>query len=379
MDHPSQEPLKSTPLESLHVARGAKMVGFAGYSMPVNYPLGVLKEHLHTRTAAGLFDVSHMGQAALTGKDVAQAIETLVPGDIAALAPGQIRYTMLTTPEGGIIDDLMISRPAEPGSEDKLCLVVNAGCKERDFAHIAAALADRAVLTRHDDAALIALQGPKAAEVLARLVPEAAAMAFMTTRTAMLAHAPVRLFRSGYTGEDGYEISVPGAEAVRITETLLNQPEVEPIGLGARDSLRLEAGLCLYGNDIDTTTTPIEAALAWTISKRRRGEGGFPGAAKIQQQLADGPQRKRVGIRPLSRAPARGHTEIQDGKGRRIGEITSGGFGPSVNGPVAMGYVETEFAKVGTPVTLIVRGQAQPAQVEALPFFPHRYFKSARN
>lgn len=355
------------------------MVGFAGYSMPVQYPLGVLKEHLHTRAAAGLFDVSHMGQAELVGDDVDKAMETLVPGDIADLKPGQIRYTVLTTPEGGIIDDLMISRPAESGREKSLVLVVNAACKERDFAHIGAQLAGRATLTRHDDAALIALQGPKAADVLARLVPAAAAMDFMTTRTDVLANAPVRLFRSGYTGEDGYEISVPNAEAVRIAEILLNQPEVQPIGLGARDSLRLEAGLCLYGSDIDTTTTPIEASLAWTISKRRRTEGGFPGAGKILHQLANGAPRKRVGIRPLGRAPARGHTEIQDGNGRRIGEITSGGFGPSVEGPVAMGYVETAFSKVGTPLTLIVRGQAQAAQVESLPFTPHHYFKTTRN
>lgn len=377
MDYSSQEPLKSTPLEQLHIARGAKMVGFAGYSMPVNYPLGVLKEHLHTRMAAGLFDVSHMGQAELAGEAVDKAIETLVPGDVAGLKPGQIRYTMLTTPEGTIIDDLMVSRPAEPGKENALVLVVNAGCKERDFAHIAASLGEKCKLTRHEDAALLALQGPKAAEVLARFIPAAAGMDFMTTRVDKLAGAPVRLFRSGYTGEDGYEISMPAAEATRIAEILLDQPEVEAIGLGARDSLRLEAGLCLYGSDIDTTTTPVEAALTWTIGKRRRAEGGFPGADRILAQLENGAPKKRVGIRPLGRAPARGHTEIQDGHGRRIGEITSGGFGPSVNGPVAMGYVETAYSKVGTPLTLIVRGQTQSAQVESLPFVPHRYFKPA--
>jgi aminomethyltransferase len=376
VDHSSQQPLKSTPLEALHIARGAKMVGFAGYNMPVNYPLGVLKEHLHTRAAAGLFDVSHMGQAELTGEGVDKAIETLVPGDVAALKPGQIRYTMLTTPEGGIIDDLMISRPAESGKENTLYLIVNAGCKERDFAHIAARLGEKFALTRHEDAALLALQGPKAAEVLARFIPAAAGLTFMTTRVDKLDGTPVRLFRSGYTGEDGYEISVPAADATRIAEALLAQPEVEAIGLGARDSLRLEAGLCLYGNDIDTSTTPIEAALNWTIGKRRRAEGGFPGAEKILGQIENGPPRKRVGIRPLGRAPARAHTEIQDGNGNRVGEITSGGFGPSVNGPVAMGYVDAAFAKVGTPLTLIVRGQSQPAEVESLPFTPHRYFKS---
>jgi len=378
VEAPSSETLKHTPLEKLHIARGAKMVGFAGYSMPVNYPLGVLKEHLHTRAAAGLFDVSHMGQAEVTGEGVDKALEGLVPGDVVGLKPGQIRYTLLTTPQGGIIDDLMVSRPAESGKDNTLFLVVNAACKDRDFDHIAARLGDNFKLSRHEDAALLALQGPKAAEVLCRLVPAASAMDFMTTRVDVLAHAPVRLFRSGYTGEDGYEISVPVAEAERIAALLLEQPEVQPIGLGARDSLRLEAGLCLYGSDIDTTTTPIEAALAWTIGKRRREEGGFPGAEKILGQLKDGAPRKRVGIQPLGRAPARAHTEIQDGQGNRIGEITSGGFGPSTNGPIAMGYVDTAFAKVGTPLTLIVRGQPQEAQVAALPFVPHRYFKSTR-
>jgi len=377
VDQPSQEPLKTTPLEALHIARGAKMVGFAGYNMPVNYPLGVLKEHLHTRHSAGLFDVSHMGQAELVGEGVDKAMETLVPGDVVGLKPGQIRYSLLTTAEGTIIDDLMISRPAEAGKENTLVLIVNAACKDRDFAHIAARLAaSKIALNRHDNLALLALQGPKAAEVLARFVPAAGAMPFMTTRTDTLAGAPVRLFRSGYTGEDGYEISVPATDASRLAETLLDQQEVEAIGLGARDSLRLEAGLCLYGSDIDTTTTPIEASLAWTIGKRRRAEGGFPGADVILRQIENGAPRKRVGIKPLGRAPARAHTEIQDGNGRRIGEITSGGFGPSVNAPVAMGYVEAGFAKVGTPLTLIVRGQAQPAQVENLPFVPHRYFKS---
>ena len=370
MDDPAT--LKSTPLEALHVSRGGKMVGFAGYRMPVNYVLGVLKEHLHTRTAAGLFDVSHMGQAELTGPDVVAALESLVPGDIAALAPGQIRYSVLTNAEGGIIDDLMITKV----SDDRLYLVVNAACKHVDFDHISDSLHGRAVLTRFEDAALLALQGPQAAAVMARHVPAAAAMPFMTSRTDTFGNVPVRLFRSGYTGEDGFEISMPNADAVRIAEALLTEPEVEAIGLGARDSLRLEAGLCLYGSDIDTTTTPIEGALAWVIGKRRREQGGFPGAAKILGQLKDGAPRRRVGIKPLGRAPARAHTEIQNSDGRKIGEITSGGFGPSYAGPVAMGYVETAFAKTGTPLQLIVRGQTQPAEVCALPFVPHRYFKA---
>ena len=368
----TDETLKSTPLHALHVALGAKMVPFAGYDMPVNYPLGVLKEHLHTRTQAGLFDVSHMGQGTLTGKDVAAALETLVPGDIVGLAPGQIRYTLLLNDQGGIIDDLMVTKAALP---DTLYLVVNAACKDADFAHIAAKLKGVAVLTRHDDAALLALQGPAAAEVLARFVPSAATMDFMTSRTDMLEGVPVRLFRSGYTGEDGYEISVPNAAAEKVAEALLSAPGVQPIGLGARDSLRLEAGLCLYGADIDTTTSPVEAALSWVIGKRRREQGGFPGAVRIQQELKTGSLRKRVGIKPLGRAPARAHTEIQDANGKRIGEITSGGFGPSANGPVAMGYVDTAFAKVGTPLNLIVRGTALPAEVAALPFVPHRYVK----
>jgi aminomethyltransferase len=320
-----------------------------------------------------------MGQAELSGDGVDRALEMLVPGDIVGLKPGQIRYTLLTTPEGGIIDDLMVSRPAERGRENTLYLIVNAACKDRDFEHIAARLAPAVTLIRHDDAALIALQGPKAAAVLARLIPGVDTMGFMTTREASLGGVDVRVFRSGYTGEDGYEISVPANDAERVAEHLLNQDEVQPIGLGARDSLRLEAGLCLYGSDIDTTTTPIEAALAWTIGKRRREEGGFPGADKILDQLKNGAPRTRVGIRPLGRAPARAHTEIQDSNGRRIGEITSGGFGPSVSGPIAMGYVETPFAKSGTQLNLVVRGQAQPAQVEPLPFVPHRYFKTARS
>jgi aminomethyltransferase len=369
-------PLKHTPLDALHLSLGAKMVPFAGYNMPVNYPLGVLKEHVHTRTHAGLFDVSHMGQGELSGANVDAALEALVPGDLKALKPGQIRYTVLLNDDGGILDDLMVTRPAEAGKENTLYLVVNAACKDQDFAHIAAKLKGKAMLVRHEDAALLALQGPSAAKVLARFIPAAASMSFMTSRTDSFEGVPVRLFRSGYTGEDGYEISIPAAKSEQVARKLLAEPEVEAIGLGARDSLRLEAGLCLYGNDIDTVTTPVEAGLSWVIGKRRREEGGFPGADKILRQLKEGASKKRVGIRPLGKAPARAHTEIQDTNGNKIGEITSGGFGPSVNAPVAMGYVDSKFAANGTKVQLMVRGQALPAEVAPLPFAPHRYNKA---
>ncbi len=350
------------------------MVPFAGYDMPVNYPLGVLKEHLYTRAQAGLFDVSHMGQATLTGNDVVAALEALVPGDLAALTPGQIRYNLLLNDDGGIIDDLMVTKADAP---DTLYLVVNAACKDGDFAYIAGKLAGKATLTRHEDASLLALQGPAAVDVLATFIPAAATMDFMTSRLDTFEGVPVRLFRSGYTGEDGYEISLPNVSAEKVAKALLAAPGVQPIGLGARDSLRLEAGLCLYGSDIDTATSPVEAGLSWVIGKRRREQGGFPGAARIQKELKEGASKKRVGIKPLGKAPARAHTEIQDASGKRVGEITSGGFGPSANGPVAMGYVDASLAKVGTPLNLIVRGTALPAEVAPLPFVPHRYVKKA--
>lgn len=366
--------LLRTPLYDLHVELGARMVPFAGYDMPVQYPLGVLKEHLHTRARAGLFDVSHMGQVRLRGPDidsVIKALEALVPGDITALAPGRIRYTMFTNDDGGILDDLMVTR-----FEDHLYVVINAGCKVQDLAHLKAGLpADVTVDYLGDDAGLLALQGPEAAAIIARLLPAAASMGFMSARTATIDGIPVQISRSGYTGEDGYEISVGAADAEKLARLLLAQDGVEAIGLGARDSLRLEAGLCLYGHDIDTTTNPVEAALTWTISKRRQTDGGFPGASVVQAQLAGGPARKRVGILPEGKAPAREHTEIQDLSGNRIGEITSGGFGPTAGGPVAMGYVDAGSAAVGTPVQLIVRGKALPAKVAAMPFAPHRYFK----
>ncbi len=366
--------LKTTPLHALHVRLGAKMVPFAGYEMPVQYPAGVLKEHLHTRAAAGLFDVSHMGQAFLEGADPAAAFEMLVPGDIKALGPGRQRYSLLLNEKGGIIDDLMVTNPKD-ATGDRLYLVVNAACKDGDFAHIESSLKGRAKLTRLEDRALIALQGPKAATVLARLAPEAATLSFMAATPMNVKGIACFVSRSGYTGEDGYEISVPAPRAVELAEALLEQEEVLPIGLGARDSLRLEAGLCLYGHDIDETTTPVEAGLTFAIGKRRKIEKGFPGADRIMDQLFNGAPRKRVGLRPADRAPAREGTEIRDAGGRKIGVVTSGGFGPTVNAPVAMGYVESAYGRDGAEVSLIVRGQPRAARVAPMPFAPHRYFR----
>ncbi len=369
----SQEGLYCTPLNALHRELGGKMVPFAGYDMPVQYPSGVLAEHLHTRAKAGLFDVSHMGQVRLSGPGVEAALEKLVPGDIQALAPGKVRYTMFTNEEGGILDDLMVSQTGKD-----LFLVVNAACKNEDIALLGAGLGDGIDLVVLEDRALLALQGPEAAKVMARHSPGAAEMGFMSWEARKVAGFDCFVTRSGYTGEDGYEISVHNDNAVALAKALLAEPEVAPIGLGARDSLRLEAGLCLYGSDIDTTTSPIEAGLTWTISKRRRAEGGFAGAATVQKHLAEGPPRIRVGIKPVDKAPARAHTEIQDSSGRKIGEITSGGFGPSLGGPLAMGYVEAAFAQPGTEIQLLVRGTARPAHVVAMPFVPHRYAISGR-
>jgi aminomethyltransferase len=361
--------LKHTPLAALHRELGGKMVEFGGYSMPVQYPAGILTEHLHTRKAAGLFDVSHMGQVRLVGDGAVGAIEKLVPGDVQALAVGKVRYSMLTNGKGGIIDDLMIAR-----REGELGLVVNAGTKDNDIAHIAGHLPAGVTLIHETERALLALQGPAAALVLTRHIPGIDALGFMSDTAATIAGVPITLTRSGYTGEDGYELSIPADKAEAIARLLLAETEVMPIGLGARDSLRLEAGLCLYGHDIDETTTPIEADLKWTISKRRRTEGGFPGDAVIQKQLAEGTSRLRVGIQPGGRAPAREGTEIQV-MGKTVGRITSGGFGPSADRPVAMGYVEVAAAALDTPVDLIVRGKILPAGIVAMPFVSHRYFK----
>lgn len=375
-DPTSTLPLRRTPLYDVHVAAGAKMVPFAGYDMPVQYPLGVLKEHLWTREKAGLFDVSHMGLCWLHGPDhetTARALEALLPADIVHLKPGQQRYSQLLADDGGILDDLMVTRPAE--GDGTLMLVVNAGCKDEDYRHIAARLPTGIKLEIDQDRALIALQGPKAVTVLSALSPGVEQMTFMSGRMATLDGHPVHVTRSGYTGEDGYEIAVLNDHVASAWKLLTASPDVEPIGLGARDSLRLEAGLCLYGHDIDTSTSPIEARLQWSIQQRRRTEGGFPGAGRIKAELANGPSRRRVGIKPAGRAPAREGTEILDANGKPIGTITSGGFGPSVNGPVAMGYVESDHAALGTPIQLVVRGKPMPATIANLPFTPHRYVR----
>jgi len=372
-------PLKATPLDAWHRRLGARMVPFAGYAMPVQYDFtgdlaarcrgGVMAEHLHCRDKAALFDVSHMGQAMLTGANAPAALEQLVPGDIAGLKPGRQRYTLFTNEAGGILDDLMV---ANLGAE-RLFLVVNASRKDVDFAHLAAHLPASVRLQEAADRALLALQGPAAAAVMTRLSPEAAALSFMGVAELTIAGIPCLISRSGYTGEDGFEISVPADQAESFADRLLQQPEVVPAGLGARDSLRLEAGLCLYGNDIDEVTTPVEAGLTWVIGKRRKMNLDFPGAEAIRDQLDNGAPRLRVGIRPDSRAPARAQTTIVAQDGSEAGTITSGGFGPSVNGPVAMGYVRRDLAGDGTKFNLMVRGKALPATVVPLPFVPHRY------
>jgi aminomethyltransferase len=361
--------LRTTPLHALHLALGAKMVPFAGYDMPVQYPTGILTEHLHCRAAAGLFDVSHMGQLRLTGRHAAQALEALVPADIQALEPMRQRYTQFTDANGGILDDLMVTNAG-----DHLFLVVNADCKDADLAHLQAKLPGVIAIKPLPDQALLALQGPKAVTVLARMAPEVARMKFMSAAEVTLEGVTCFVTRSGYTGEDGYEISIPAEKAVAFAKRLLDQPEVKPIGLGARDSLRLEAGLCLYGHDIDTTTSPVEADLVWSIGKRRRAEGGFPGAARIQRELKEGTSRKRVGILPAGRAPVRDGTELMAGD-KRIGKVTSGGFGPSLGGPLAMGYVETGFAKPSQELEAIVRGKPLPVQVAPLPFVKTSYYR----
>jgi aminomethyltransferase len=375
MDEASNQ---KTPLHALHVDLGARMAPFAGYDMPIHYRAGVLAEHLHTRKAAGLFDVSHMGQALIEGADhvaVAAFLESLCPADFLNLAPGRQRYTQLLNETGGIVDDLMVTRP--PGADGALRLIVNASRKEIDFARIRRRLPSNIRLTLLPEAALIALQGPLAAATLARLAPGEGleTMAFMSARPARLAEFETFISRSGYTGEDGYEISLASNEAESVARLLLSQRDVAPIGLGARDSLRLEAGLCLYGHELDETIDPVEAALSWSIQKRRRAEGGFPGARRIQAALASGPERQRVGIRPDGRAPAREGAEIVSADGASIGVVTSGGFGPSVGAPIAMGYVARAHAAVGTPVNLVVRGKPLSASVVALPFYPHAYYR----
>jgi aminomethyltransferase len=369
---------QKTPLHALHVELGARMAPFAGYDMPINYPAGVLAEHLHTRKSAGLFDVSHMGQALIEAADhaaVAGFLESLCPADFLNLVPGRQRYTQLLNENGGIVDDLMVTRP--PGADGALRLVVNAARKDVDFALIRERMPSSVRLTPLPESALIALQGPLAATTLASLAPGEGleTMPFMSARPVRLARFETFVSRSGYTGEDGYEISLASVQAESFARLLLSQPEVAPIGLGARDSLRLEAGLCLYGHELDETVDPIEAALSWSIQKRRRVDGGFPGAKRVQDALANGPGRQRVGIRPEGRAPAREGAEIVSVDGAPLGVVTSGGFGPSVGAPIAMGYIARAHAEVGTPVSIMVRGKPLSARVVTLPFHPHAYYR----
>lgn len=381
------EDLKKLPLDGLHRSHGAKFGGFAGYDMPITYPLGLMGEHAWTREKAGLFDVSHMGPCfiglpknhGLAPEDahaaIAAQIERVVPGDIKGLKPGQIRYTTLLNAQGGIEDDLMVARPSEPEAQGDLYVVVNAGCKIADWALMAAAFDADIRIVRADDRALLALQGPMAAAVFSTLCPAAAEMSFMTyARLEVGGFGRLTISRSGYTGEDGYEILVKADQAHGFAEALLADERVRLVGLGARDSLRLEAGLCLYGHDLDASTSPIEADLGWIIQKRRRLAGDFPGAERILSEIANGPVRKRVGVRPLTAAPAREGVEVFK-DGRKIGVITSGGFGPTYGAPVSMGYVETAFATPGVTVDLMVRGQARPGEITALPFTPHRYVR----
>jgi aminomethyltransferase len=371
-------PPARTPLYDRHIALGGRMTPFAGYELPVNYRDGILAEHLFTREKAGLFDVSHMGQALLSGPEAARRLESLVPGDILALAPGRTRYTQFTNAQGGILDDLMVTRLEPDDSGEKLFVVVNAACKAQDFARLRDNLPDLR-LDVFEDRALLALQGPGAAAALERHIPGAAAMIFMSLRDFSWRGAALFVTRSGYTGEDGYEISVPAERAAELADLLLAEAGVRAIGLGARDSLRLEAGLCLYGHDIDETTSPIEAGLVWSISRRRREEGGFPGAARIQQELAQGVARQRVGLALDGKAPAREGADIADSQGVLVGRVTSGGFSPSLGRPIAMGYVPPALAAPGTELSLIVRGKPLAAHVVALPFVPNRYHRSPKS
>ncbi|MBP9061837.1 MAG: glycine cleavage system aminomethyltransferase GcvT [Rhodoferax sp.] len=379
-------PLKTTPLNALHIELGARMVPFAGYSMPVQYPAGLMAEHHHTRKAAGLFDVSHMGQLRLVGPDAAAAFESLIPMDVVDLAVGKQRYGLLLHEDGGILDDLMFFRK----SENEIFVVVNGACKVADIAHIQYLIGHRCEIIAMPEMALLALQGPQAVAALSRLAPGVEKLVFMTggnfTVNTGAEKIDVFLTRSGYTGEDGFEISVHQNQAMALARALLAQPEVKPVGLGARNSLRLEAGLPLYGNDIDTTSTPVEAGLTWAIQKVRRAdgarEGGFPGATKILAALAQstgaGGQNstvKRVGLVALERVPVREHTELQDGQGNEIGEVTSGLLGPTIDKPIAMAYVEAGLCALGTQLVAIVRGKPVPMEVVPMPFVPTRYYR----
>lgn len=372
----STEQLLKTPLHALHIELGARMVPFAGYDMPVQYPLGVMKEHQHTREQAGLFDVSHMGQIRLIGADAAKALEALVPVDIIDLPVGMQRYAMFTNEQGGILDDLMVANLGN----DELFLVVNAACKDQDLAHLRKHLGEHCqIQPLFEERALLALQGPAAVNVLQRLAPDVAKMTFMQFAPVTLLGADCYVSRSGYTGEDGFEISVPADRAEELARRLLAEPEVQAIGLGARDSLRLEAGLCLYGHDMNDTTTPIEASLLWAISKARRADGvragGFPGAETLFAQQQKGVARKRVGLLPQERTPVREGAEIVDADGTVIGTVCSGGFGPTLGAPLAMGYLDIAFTPVDSEVWAIVRGKRVPMKVSKMPFVPQRYYR----
>jgi len=373
---PATPELRTTPLHALHLELGARMVPFAGYSMPVQYPAGLMAEHHHARQAAGLFDVSHMGQLRLQGPEAAAAFESLMPVDVIGLAPGKQRYGLLLTDEGTIIDDLMFVNRG-----DDLFVVVNGACKDGDIAHIRQRIGSRCEVITMPDRGLLALQGPKAVDALKRLLPGVEQLVFMTGQRFAWEGADLFVTRSGYTGEDGFEISVPGDKTEALARALLAQPEVRPIGLGARNSLRLEAGLCLYGNDIDTTTTPVEGGLSWAIQKVRRTggarAGGFPGAERVLGQL-DGTvpvERKRVGLVALERVPVRDHTPLQDASGAPAGEVTSGLLGPTIDQPIAMAYVPMAQAAVGTRLNAIVRGKPVPMEVRPMPFVPQRYHR----
>ena len=370
----NDQDLAHTPLHELHLELGGRMVPFAGYAMPVQYRAGILKEHQHTRNAAGLFDVSHMGQVRLSGPGAAGVLESLTPVDVAGLGVHQQRYALFTDQSGGILDDLMITNAG-----DHFFVVVNAACKAQDIDHLRSGLDGQSSLEVMEGRALLALQGPAAGAVMARLAPDSRELLFMTGREMTVAGETCFVTRSGYTGEDGFEISVPDTGAASLARALLREEEVEPIGLGARDSLRLEAGLCLYGNDIDRATTPVEASLVWALSKARRADGarpgGFPGAAVIHRQLAEGVARRRVGLRPEGRVPLRDGTVLCDPDGRTVGKVTSGCFGPTVGGPVAMGYVETAFAKLDTPLKATLRGKDHDLRVAKMPFVEQRYYR----
>ncbi|GAA0778642.1 glycine cleavage system aminomethyltransferase GcvT [Roseibium denhamense] len=373
--------LKQTPLFDLHVELGARMVPFAGYSMPVQYKAGIMAEHLQTRSKAGLFDVSHMGQAFLVGPDhetTARALEALTPSNFVELKPGKQRYTVLLNDQGGVIDDLMVTRSISEDDDGRLMLVVNAARKEIDYAHFRSRLPDNVKLEAVDDRALIAVQGPEAVAAVAAHAPKAAELGFMEAASMEFDGIDCHIARAGYTGEDGVEMSVPAGAAEAIARALLADDRVEAIGLGARDSLRLEAGLCLYGHDIDETTSPVEGAITFCMQKRRREEGGFPGDGRILAELKDGAGRVRVGLRLEGKAPAREGAEIalpEDGP--VIGTVTSGGFAPTVGAPIAMGYVPAGKAAPGTALDLIVRGRRLPATVTAMPFVPNRYFRKS--